>query len=122
MLRNFQKLTEGPGKWGVVDTSSYAKFHTTPGETKADVDTSKFSAAADSMQAKLQAEFADWNTKKYTLDQLTSKERPDDVNPTQKEQYLSDADFSTTFSMDRDAFNKLPTWKRTNLKKAKNLF
>jgi hypothetical protein len=47
---------------------------------------------------------------------------PEGVDPTKKEQYLSDAVFESTFGMNKDAFNQLKAWKQKDLKKAKNLF
>ena len=47
---------------------------------------------------------------------------PEGVNPSQKEDYLSDADFSKLFSMTRDAFRALPKWKRDTKKKELGLF
>ncbi|KAF2351875.1 Villin headpiece [Trinorchestia longiramus] len=42
---------------------------------------------------------------------------PDDIDPTRKEDYMSDDDFSREFGMDRETFSSLPDWKRQNLKK-----
>ncbi|XP_018020735.1 LOW QUALITY PROTEIN: advillin-like, partial [Hyalella azteca] len=42
---------------------------------------------------------------------------PDDVDPTRKEDYMSDDDFRREFGMEREAFNGLAEWKRQNLKK-----
>lgn len=50
------------------------------------------------------------------------KGAPEGVDPSRKEQYLSDKEFDSVFKMNKDAFNKLPAWKRDNLKKAANLF
>ena len=45
-----------------------------------------------------------------------------DVDVSQKEGYLSDADFQAAFEMDKDAFKKLAKWKQTKLKKKVGLF
>jgi len=59
--------------------------------------------------------------KKYPLATL-QKENPEGVDTTKKEDWLNDADFDAAFKMKRDAFAKLPAWKRDNLKKSLNLF
>jgi hypothetical protein len=57
----------------------------------------------------------------YTLDQLVNM-HPAGVDPTQKEEYLDNATFTTVFKMDRAAFRALPKWKRDAAKKAAGLF
>jgi len=59
----------------------------------------------------------------YTLKQLTCAKEflPDDVDPTKKEIYLSDADFLTVFKMDKAKFEALPKWKQTNEKNQRKL-
>jgi len=47
---------------------------------------------------------------------------PDGVQPTHKEQYLSDEEFVTVFKMEKEAFNKLPKWKQSGQKKKVGLF
>lgn len=47
---------------------------------------------------------------------------PDGVDPTKKETYLSDAEFSEKFGMDKAAFAALPAWKKTASKKKLGLF
>lgn len=60
---------------------------------------------------------------KYAYDLLRSADdRPADVDPSRKEQYLSDEDFSNLFGATPDEFSKMPKWKQQNLKKAKELF
>lgn len=39
-----------------------------------------------------------------------------------QEEYLSDADFKMHLGVDREAFEKLPQWKKLQLKKGKMLF
>jgi hypothetical protein len=39
-----------------------------------------------------------------------------------QEEYLSAADFSEVFKMDKAAFEQLPQWKRLQLKKSSRLF
>ena len=47
---------------------------------------------------------------------------PDGVEPTRKEEHLSEEDFMAAFKMDMGSFKALPGWKRTGLKKAAGLF
>ena len=47
---------------------------------------------------------------------------PQSVNPSNKEQSLSEEEFVAVFGMDKASFQKLPSWKRTNLKKEHGLF
>jgi hypothetical protein len=39
-----------------------------------------------------------------------------------QEEYLSDEDFKTHLGVDREAYQKLPEWKKLQLKKGKMLF
>jgi len=59
---------------------------------------------------------------KYSLAVLKAKDLPEGVDATRKEDYLNDDEFKTLFKMDRDAFNKLPGWKKDNAKKSSGLF
>lgn len=44
------------------------------------------------------------------------------VDPSRKEQFLSDADFATVFGMDKAAFAGMPKWKQQGAKKKAGLF
>lgn len=57
----------------------------------------------------------------YSLDVLQTS-LPANVDPTRKEDYLSDVDFQEVFQMDRERFQNLAKWKRIEMKKAKLLF
>lgn len=46
----------------------------------------------------------------------------DGVDPSHKEQYLSDAEFQKLFKCSKDEFNHLPAWKQSAKKKENNLF
>jgi hypothetical protein len=56
----------------------------------------------------------------YSL--LSGPDCPEAVDPSRKEDYLSEAEFLAVFQMNREAFRALPAWKQTNLKKNKNMF
>ncbi|XP_076003364.1 advillin [Genypterus blacodes] len=47
---------------------------------------------------------------------------PEGVDPTRKEKYLSDSDFSEVFGISKDEFASLPQWRQLNLKKDNGLF
>eukprot|EP00884_Botryococcus_braunii_P011402 jgi/Botrbrau1/20262/Bobra.31_1s0047.1 len=54
--------------------------------------------------------------------ELQSMTIQDGIDPTQKQNYLSDSDFVEVFKMDRAAFAKLPQWRQLSLKKDRKLF
>jgi len=58
--------------------------------------------------------------KTYSYEEL--KTHPAGLETSHLEMYLSDAEFSTVFKMDKQAFVKLPAWKQQNLKRAAKLF
>lgn len=51
-----------------------------------------------------------------------AEDLPDGVDPTRKEEYLSDEDFSLVLGVARLNFYSMPLWKQQNLKKEKGLF
>eukprot|EP01031_Cornospumella_fuschlensis_P032521 gene32521-39321_t len=57
----------------------------------------------------------------FNLEQLKGA-LPSSVDPTRKEEYLSDADFQKAFGMDRNAFKALAKWKRDDAKKKVGIF
>ncbi|KAH0621249.1 hypothetical protein JD844_022336 [Phrynosoma platyrhinos] len=61
----------------------------------------------------------------YPLEKLVNmpaEELPKDVNPSRKEDYLSEEDFLAVFGMSRHEFVALAAWKQQSLKKEKGLF
>lgn len=62
------------------------------------------------------------NTGSIPYSVLTSDELPDNVDPSKKEEYLSDSEFQEVMGMNKEEFDGLPGWKKTNLKKSKSLF
>lgn len=62
--------------------------------------------------------------KKFPLLELLKRgdELNSDIDPTRKEDHLTDDEFKIVFGMTVDEFQKMPQWKRDNMKKAKNLF
>ncbi|XP_074524428.1 advillin [Halichoeres trimaculatus] len=51
-----------------------------------------------------------------------ANELPEGVDPTQKENYLSDSDFAEVFGITKDDFVSLPRWKQLNMKKERGMF
>lgn len=67
--------------------------------------------------------YADPHEQHYPYEMLKGiANRPDDVDPTCKEQYLSPDEFLSVFGVGHSDFARLPKWKQQNLKKAKDLF
>ncbi|XP_073401495.1 villin-1 [Dendrobates tinctorius] len=61
----------------------------------------------------------------YPADALLNKapdELPTGVDPSRKEEYLNNEDFTAIFGISRSEFQALPDWKKQTLKKAKGLF
>lgn len=56
------------------------------------------------------------------LQEKDAEKLPADVNPSQKELSLHDAEFSRVFKMERAAYDALPGWKRDQLKKGAGIF
>ncbi|XP_053545782.1 villin-1 [Bombina bombina] len=52
----------------------------------------------------------------------TPDELPPGVDPTKKEEYLSNEEFIAIFAMSRSEFQGLPDWRKQNIKKVKGLF
>uniref|UniRef100_A0A7S2D1R4 HP domain-containing protein n=1 Tax=Florenciella parvula TaxID=236787 RepID=A0A7S2D1R4_9STRA len=60
-------------------------------------------------------------SEKFSLAELQAG-TPEGVDPTKKEEYLSDADFLEAFKVDMAAYKALPGWKQKNLKRSSKLF
>ncbi|XP_067881020.1 advillin [Heterodontus francisci] len=61
----------------------------------------------------------------YPPEALINKQRhhlPEGVNPTRKENSLTDQDFKMVFGLSRGMFTALPSWKQISLKKSKGMF
>lgn len=58
----------------------------------------------------------------YKLEELLQRPLPNGVDPTHLERYLSAKDFEELLLMSKEEFEKLPSWKKTTLKKEKGLF
>ncbi|XP_074029765.1 supervillin isoform X3 [Leptinotarsa decemlineata] len=70
----------------------------------------------------LEKELALLSRTTYPLSDLVQRPLPEGVDPTNIEKYLSKEDFQELLSMSKDEFEKLPSWKKTALKKEKGLF
>ena len=62
-----------------------------------------------------EVEYADPRRYRLTAYELLSGEC-ELVDPTMKEQYLSEGEFENIFGMTKWTFNQMPEWKRRNLK------
>ncbi|KAJ8416680.1 hypothetical protein AAFF_G00325580 [Aldrovandia affinis] len=61
----------------------------------------------------------------FPVDQLVNRlaeDLPEGVDPTKKEEYLSNEDFALVLGMARLEFYSMPHWKQQNLKKQSGLF
>jgi hypothetical protein len=65
--------------------------------------------------------FKDPKTTNFTYEELSSG-IPEGVNPTAKEQYLTDEVFNEKFGMSKDAFNSQAAWKKKAQKEKLKLF
>lgn len=65
--------------------------------------------------------YADPQRLRLSANELRAGANPD-VDPSMKEQYLSEQEFQQIFGMAKSAFNQMPNWKRSNLKKEKNMY
>mmetsp|Transcript_26822 Transcript_26822/g.44525 ORF Transcript_26822/g.44525 Transcript_26822/m.44525 type:complete len:311 (+) Transcript_26822:166-1098(+) len=80
--------------------------------------------AATAEASKSQGQYKEPMTYSLPYEVLSSKEGvvPDGVDPTKKEQYLSDAEFEKIMGSPRGVFNQMKLWKQQQLKRAVNLF
>jgi len=74
------------------------------------------------LQTSVQESLASLSKGEYSYAQLTSKSVPEGVDPTKKEQYLSEAEFKTVFGISKTEYNALPAWKAKPLKQKANLY
>ncbi|XP_047330593.1 villin-4-like [Impatiens glandulifera] len=60
----------------------------------------------------------------YPYERLTtsSTDPPTDIDVTKREVYLSSQEFKEKFGMSKDAFNKLPNWKKNKMKMSLQMF
>ncbi|XP_019766886.2 uncharacterized protein LOC109542202 isoform X2 [Dendroctonus ponderosae] len=70
----------------------------------------------------IQRELALLSRTTYPLAEILQRPLPKGVDPTQLEVYLCDSDFQELLEMSKEEFEKLPSWKKTSLKKEKGLF
>ena len=66
--------------------------------------------------------YADPQTERFSLRDIQQGNTPRQLNPVCKELYLHDAEFVTTFGMDKECFWKQPFWKQRDAKRKANLF
>jgi len=123
-----QRLSVG-NNFAVVDGNSATAKKDDEGKWKVDTayigyrtkDTNNLDRKLETQEKK---KYADPAETKYSLVKLQGEDepRPDDVDPAQKEQYLSAEEFQAVFGHDFATFNQYPKWKQANMKKAKGLW
>ena len=70
-----------------------------------------------------QAQYAEPGSTTYPYAILKDKNsRPAEVDPSKKEMYLSDAEFTDLFKLTKTEFKKLPEWRQKALKTPMQLF
>lgn len=70
----------------------------------------------------LEEVLAEFEKKTYTYEELLQETLPKGVDQSKLEEYLSEEEFQSLFQMPRSQFQKLPSWKRDQLKKNVMLF
>jgi len=66
--------------------------------------------------------FADWKNTSFPAASLKGSSLPASVDPAVRELYLSDADFSAVFGMNKNEFLAMPKWKQAKAKQQHGLF
>lgn len=81
-------------------------------------------AAAEEESKKASSKSKFKSPMEYSLpyEELKKADVPEGVDPTKKEQYLSDTDFEKILGSPRGVFNQMKTWKQQQLKRAAGLF
>ena len=77
---------------------------------------------AGSLVTSVSESLAKLTTATYTLAQLTSKDVPEGVDATKKEQYLAPDEFQKVFGISKAEFSSLPAWKASGLKMKAGLY
>lgn len=67
------------------------------------------------------SKYLDPKSNKFSYEHLKGQ-FPEGIDPTRKEAYLSDEDFTKVFGMPADKFYELKKWKQQELRRAKELF
>jgi hypothetical protein len=104
-----------PKKWS--DGKTYA-------ELKAEMEASNPSGGAAALEGTSVTAALDKYSASHPYSELIkpADQLPEGVDPTQREQYLSDAEFEQYFKMSKTEFNAMPKWKAAGLKKKVKLF
>ncbi len=74
-----------------------------------------------SMEERSSERFLNPSTIQFSVGELQSS-FPAGVDPTRKEEYLTNTDFCELFGMEKESFRALPNWKRVLIKKQHKLF
>ncbi|XP_068102153.1 villin-1 [Hyperolius riggenbachi] len=112
-----------PFKW--ENTKSYEELKSELGDEDIINDLANEFAGTQLESFTAQTNLGSFVSKSYPAELLVNKtpdELPPGVDPTKKEQYLSNEDFVNILGMSPGEFQGLPEWKKQNLKKASGLF
>ena len=92
-------------------------------KSRGDIDNEQGQAAGGRINVKAIAKKAETVVarKLYTYEDLKTKDLPG-VPKNAKEEYLNDEEFPVVFGMERQDFERLPMWRRQNLKQKAGLF
>jgi len=74
------------------------------------------------LETSVEAALSKLTTSVYPLSALIGQDIPEGVDPTKKEQYLSNEEFQQVFGISKAEFNGMPAWKTVGLKKKVNLY
>merc|ERR1712087_335636 len=79
-------------------------------------------AEEESKKASSKSKFKEPMEYSLPYEELKKADVPEGVDPTKKEQYLSDTDFEKILGSPRDVFKQMKAWKQQQLKRAAGLF
>jgi len=91
------------------------------GETKAQHQQGGLSAAAGGTESNNKLMPTSWDGKYYSLTDIRQR-KVESIDKNHRELYLSPEEFEQTFKMSKEAFSKLPKWKRDKIKQDLHLF
>ncbi|XP_064419960.1 villin-1 [Latimeria chalumnae] len=110
-----------PDKWSV--RKSYEELKAEMGETETITQLTKDMTTAGNK--KTSKTISRKPSQTFPPEHLLNKQAedlPEGVDPTRREDYLDDDDFTAILGMSRGSFGNLPLWKQLNIKKEKGLF
>ena len=123
ILRNAKQVPIPGGKTVVPALALGQLGHIPDIHAATTLDSARRRANAAAKAAGGEAEsYADPQTERFSLSDIQTGSTPRTLNPVCKELYLHDAEFITTFGMDKEQFWKQPFWKQRDAKRKNKLF